>query len=194
MKPTVILLDNYDSFTYNLVDQCKSLGFEVIVYRNSVPLDIIQSFIDKTPQAILLLSPGPGHPQDAGCLLPLIRQNKGRIPMLGICLGHQALVQAYGGEIGSANRIVHGKASLMQHRAHAIFVGLPNPLKVARYHSLAATQVPTGFDTIAETDGTVMAVVEPNDKICGLQFHPESLLTTQGATLLSQTLNWLTQK
>ncbi len=187
----VIFLDNYDSFTYNLVEQCRALGYSVTVYRNTVPLSIIQQKIDNTENPILLLSPGPGHPKDAGCLLPLIQANQGKVPMLGICLGHQALIHANGGEIGQANRIVHGKASSMHHTHHAIFSNQPNPMSVARYHSLTAIDVPLGFDTIAETEGTVMAVTHSSNRLCGLQFHPESLLTTQGATLLAQTLIWL---
>ncbi len=189
----IIFLDNYDSFTYNLVEQCRALGYPVTVYRNTVSQSTIQKKIDATERPILLLSPGPGHPKEAGCLLSLIHANQGKVPILGICLGHQALIHANGGKVGSANRIVHGKASSMHRTEHPIFSGLPNPMNVARYHSLTAIDVPNGFDTIAETEGTVMAVIKAVDRLCGLQFHPESLLTTQGAKLLAQTLIWLTK-
>jgi anthranilate synthase component 2 len=189
----VIFLDNYDSFTYNLVEQCRTLGYPVTIYRNTVPQAIIQQKIDDTEKPILLLSPGPGHPTEAGCLLSLIQANQGKLPILGICLGHQALIHANGGKIGGANRIVHGKASSMHHTQHAIFSEFPNPMNVARYHSLTAIDVPNDFEIIAESEGTIMAVTHQIDRLCGLQFHPESLLTTQGAKLLAQTLIWLTQ-
>ncbi|WP_305417417.1 glutamine amidotransferase-related protein, partial [Photobacterium leiognathi] len=124
----------------------------------------------------------------------LILRVKGKVPMIGICLGHQAIVEAYGGKVSGAGEIVHGKAAMMNHNQHKVFGHLPNPLSIARYHSLVATEVPASLATIADVDGLVMAVLNEEDKVCGFQFHPESILTTQGAELLTHTLNWVTSQ
>lgn len=189
--PHIVLLDNFDSFTYNLVDQFRSLGFPVTVYRNNLSALAIEQALFQHDNPVLVLSPGPGTPADAGCMPALIQQVKGRIPMLGICLGHQAIVEAYGGKVAGAGDIVHGKAAMMTHNHHAVFGALTRPLAVARYHSLVATEVPAALTTIADVDGLVMAVINERDKVCGFQFHPESILTTQGAELLTHTLTWV---
>lgn len=188
------LLDNFDSFTYNLVDQFRSLGFEVVIYRNDVDPDYLaQKLLSETTKAALVLSPGPGAPSDAGCMMALIAKLAGKVPMLGICLGHQAMVEYYGGKVARAPFVVHGKASPTVHTGEGVFANLPNPLPVARYHSLVATQVPDCLQIIATTDDMPMAVLHPEHRAIGFQFHPESILTTLGSQLLTQTLSYLTQ-
>ncbi|WOT03951.1 aminodeoxychorismate/anthranilate synthase component II [Shewanella youngdeokensis] len=190
----IYLLDNFDSFTYNLVDQFRSLGYEVVIYRNNVDADFIaQQLLNETQPSTLVLSPGPGAPHEAGSLMALISQVAGKVPMLGICLGHQALVEHYGGKVDRAQHVVHGKASPTLHNDNAIFADLPSPLSVARYHSLVATQVPDCLEVIATTENMPMAIVHRTDNAIGFQFHPESILTTLGSQLLVQSLDYLAQ-
>ncbi|WP_026972318.1 aminodeoxychorismate/anthranilate synthase component II [Aliagarivorans marinus] len=191
----VFLLDNFDSFTYNLVDQFRSLGCEVAIYRNHLSAEEVKAHIDACEEdAVLVLSPGPGNPQQAGCLLDLIKLCRGQVPMIGICLGHQALVEAYGGEVGRAGEVVHGKSSSIEHDGQAMFAGLTNPLPVARYHSLVATQMPAGLEVNAHYQQMPMAVINHQDRVVGFQFHPESILTSEGAKLLERSLAWATNK
>lgn len=188
------LLDNFDSFTYNLVDQFRSLGCEVVIYRNDVSADYVaEKLINETGKTALVLSPGPGAPHEAGCMMELIGKVAGKVPMLGICLGHQAMVEYYGGKVERAPFVVHGKASPTFHNGQGVFANLPSPLPVARYHSLVATKVPDCLDVIATTDDMPMAVLHPQHQAMGFQFHPESILTTLGSQLLTQTLAYLTQ-
>lgn len=185
----IFLLDNFDSFTYNLVDQFRSLGYPVRIYRNSLPSSRIMSEIAACEgDAVLVLSPGPGAPHEAGCLIDLIKLARGQVPILGICLGHQALCEAYGGTVGAAGEIVHGKRSLIEHSGHGAFAGLPSPLPVARYHSLVATYVPEELTVIAHYQGMPMAIEQQDDRVLGFQFHPESIMTSEGARLLTQAL------
>jgi len=190
----IVLLDNFDSFTYNLVDQFRSLGYPVTIYRNSLSADQMEQALAEKNNPVLVLSPGPGAPADAGCMPELIKRVRGKVPMIGICLGHQAIVEAYGGKVEGAGDIVHGKSAMMSHSAHTVFGDLPSPLSIARYHSLVATEVPDSLTTVADVDGLVMAVTNDQDRVCGYQFHPESILTTQGAQLLTNTLNWVMSK
>ena len=188
----IYLLDNFDSFTYNLVDEFKQLGHEVIIYRNNVAADYIVSQIEKEPQPIVVvLSPGPGDPKSAGCLLELVKLCQGRYPLLGICLGHQAIVECLGGEIGLAPETVHGKVSAISHNQHPVFDGFGAKINVARYHSLQASKVPPQLEIIAHCQDIPMAVMSETDKILGFQFHPESILTTQGSLLIKQSLSYL---
>ncbi|MGQ8365609.1 aminodeoxychorismate/anthranilate synthase component II [Glaciecola sp. 1036] len=191
----VILLDNQDSFTYNLVDELRVLGVNLNVYRNTVALNTILDALDtasKNGPCVLLLSPGPGAPENAGCMPELIDKVAGKYPVLGICLGHQAIVNHYGGTVGRAPYVMHGKASLMQHNEHPIFSNFSNPMSIARYHSLAAKDVPSCLQVIADIDGLPMAILHQTDKMLGFQFHPESILTCEGSTLLKQALGYLT--
>lgn len=190
----IYLLDNFDSFTYNLVDQFRSLGYQVIIYRNDVDADFIAAkLLNETVPAALVLSPGPGAPHEAGSLMDLIGKVAGKVPMLGICLGHQALVEHYGGKVERAQQVVHGKASPTIHNGQDIFADLPSPLPVARYHSLVATDVPACLEVIATTEDMPMAIIHRQDKAVGFQFHPESILTTLGSQLLVQSLQYLAQ-
>jgi len=188
----VFLLDNFDSFTYNLVDQFRSMGAQVTIYRNDInPELIIDKMRHSEQPPVLVLSPGPGSPSNAGCLVPLVKQCIDRFPMLGICLGHQAIVEAFGGTIGLSPETVHGKSSPIKHSGVGPFSGLINPMPVARYHSLMAHDLPDALDVVATTDNIVMSVMNAEQTILGFQFHPESILTPDGEQLLAQSLNHL---
>ncbi|ACS85723.1 glutamine amidotransferase of anthranilate synthase [Musicola paradisiaca Ech703] len=186
----ILLLDNIDSFTYNLVDQLRASGHRVVVYRNQLPTDTIIARLQHMENPVLMLSPGPGTPSEAGCMPELLRRLRGQLPIIGICLGHQAIVETYGGHVGQAGEILHGKASSIQHDGQGMFDGLPNPLPVARYHSLVGSDIPAELTINASFNGMVMAVRHDEHRVCGFQFHPESILTTHGARLLDQTLAW----
>ena len=189
----VFLLDNFDSFTYNLVDQFRVMGCEVTIYRNDLDAGfIVEQMRQSALPPVLILSPGPGAPSDAGCMIELIKLVRGRYPILGICLGHQAIVESYGGVIGLAPQTMHGKASPIRHDDQGPFAGMINPMPVARYHSLMATDVPEDLSVIATTDEIPMAVLHAEHKVLGFQFHPESILTLAGETLLKQSLQYLT--
>ena len=199
----VFLLDNFDSFTYNLVDELRTLGLELIVYRNSVSADLILQKMHheaqqtdehgQTKQVMLMLSPGPGNPSRAGSMLELLNLVKGQYPVLGVCLGHQAIVESYGGKIIRADKVMHGKSSLIKHCADKMFADMPQPLPVARYHSLMASNMPDQLTVLANFDNIPMAVAHLKDKILGFQFHPESILTSHGSQLLMQSIEFLTQ-
>ena len=197
----VFLLDNFDSFTYNLVDELRTLGLELIVYRNNVPAEnILQKMRDKaqqdgqSKQVMLMLSPGPGNPSQAGSMLALLEAVKGEFPVLGICLGHQAIVESYGGKIIRADKVMHGKSSLIEHCGDKMFANMPQPLPVARYHSLMASNIPKELSVLANFADIPMAVAHLEDKMLGFQFHPESILTSQGSQLLKQSIEFLTQE
>lgn len=190
----ILLLDNFDSFTYNLVDQLRKQKHHVLIYRNTVNISIILYALSQISNPILMLSPGPGLPQDAGCMLQLIQTVKTNIPIVGICLGHQAISEAYGGAIGYASEIYHGKTSLIYHDGLKMFQGIPQPLLVARYHSLICHTIPSSFVINSYLDNMVMSIRHSSDRVCGFQFHPESILTTWGDQLLIQIINWVSEK
>jgi anthranilate synthase/aminodeoxychorismate synthase-like glutamine amidotransferase len=174
----ILVVDNYDSFTYNLVHLFGELGCEVIVRRND-ELDADEA--ERLAPSHLVVSPGPGRPEAAGASLEIVRRLAPRTRTLGVCLGHQAIVQAFGGEVGFARELVHGKATQVVHDGRGIFVGLPASFEAGRYHSLAATEVPDSLEVSATTqDGEVMAVRHREFPIDGVQFHPESVLTPLG--------------
>jgi anthranilate synthase/aminodeoxychorismate synthase-like glutamine amidotransferase len=178
----VLLVDNYDSFTYNLAHMFEELGAEVVVLRNdAVDADSAEA-LEPTH---LVISPGPGRPAEAGASIEIVRRLGPRVPTLGVCLGHQAIVEAFGGTVGQARRLMHGKASMVEHDGRGLFAGLPSPLEAGRYHSLAATVVPDALEVSARTadDGEVMAVRHREHAIDGIQFHPESVLTPLGPEL-----------
>lgn len=196
MNTTVFLLDNFDSFTYNLVDELRGLGYELVIYRNSVSADKIFAEMQQkalSNQVMLMLSPGPGTPTDAGCMGELIQLTAGTFPILGICLGHQAIVQHFGGKVIRASNVMHGKSSLVNHHHDDIFKQLPNPLPVARYHSLMASDMPETLTVIAEIANIPMAVCHTQQRMLGFQFHPESILTSHGSQLLKQSIDYLTE-
>ena len=177
----VLMIDNYDSFTYNLVHLFEELGAEVVTVRNDAmtPLEAAALRPDR-----LVVSPGPGRPADAGISIDVIRRLGPTTPTLGVCLGHQAIVEAFGGEVGQARALLHGKASTVTHDGHGVFVSLPDEVEVGRYHSLAATTVPDVLHVTSRTaDGEVMGVRHSDLPIEGVQFHPESVLTPLGPTM-----------
>ncbi|CAI0785760.1 glutamine amidotransferase-related protein [Serratia quinivorans] len=190
----ILLLDNVDSFTYNLVDQLRASGHQVVIYRNQISADVIIERLQQLEQPVLMLSPGPGTPSEAGCMPELLQRLRGQLPIIGICLGHQAIVEAYGGHVGQAGEILHGKASAISHDGEGMFAGMVNPLPVARYHSLVGSDIPTELTVNAQFGEMVMAVRNDLHRVCGFQFHPESILTTHGARLLEQTLAWALAK
>jgi len=177
----VLVLDNYDSFTWNLVHLFEERGAEVYVHRNDAIT--VEEAAALRPDR-LVVSPGPGRPEDAGLSLELIRALGPEVPTLGVCLGHQAIVEAFGGSVGQARSLLHGKASLIRHDGRGVFTGLPEEIEVGRYHSLAATTVPDDFVITARTDdGEVMGVRHRSHPVEGVQFHPESVLTPTGGTM-----------
>ncbi len=177
----ILLIDNYDSFTYNLAHLFAELGAEVVVRRND-ELDADEA--ERLAPSHLVVSPGPGRPEDSGNTLAILERLAGRVPTLGVCLGHQALVQLYGGEIGRAQELVHGKASTIRHDGQGVYEGLPPEFEVGRYHSLAAHTVPDELVVTATSpDGEVMGVRHRELPVEGVQFHPESVLTPLGPDL-----------
>jgi anthranilate synthase/aminodeoxychorismate synthase-like glutamine amidotransferase len=186
--PRLLLVDNYDSFTYNLVQAFLVLGAEVAVHRND---EISVEAALALDPSHLCISPGPGTPAEAGVSKDMIRGFAGRIPVLGVCLGHQALVEVYGGTIERAERLMHGKTSNVMHAGKGVFAGLPSPLQAGRYHSLIAKRdaLPGTLEVTGWTeDGEVMGVRHRSLPIEGVQFHPESILTPDGPKLLGNFL------
>lgn len=190
----ILLLDNIDSFTYNLVDQLRKHRHYVIVYRNTVDITIIWNALIRLTDPIIMLSPGPGIPRDAGCMMSLIKKIKGIFPMIGICLGHQAIVEAYGGHIEYAGEVLHGQVSLIRHDGLEMFHNIPQWIPVARYHSLVCSQVPEHFVINSSIDQTIMSIRHIQDRVCGCQFHPESILTPSGDQILQQMICWASFK
>ena len=186
----VTLLDNIDSFTFNLVDEFARRGARVTVFRNDRPAAEILAHAAEPGPRLLVVSPGPGNPAGAGSAVAAIAGGLGRVPVFGVCLGHQALVVALGGLVGLAPAPLHGRATPLRHQGTGIFAGLPSPMPVARYHSLAATTVPDGLDSIAESDGVVMAVSHRTLAAIGVQFHPESVHTPHGGRLIDHVIAW----
>ena len=184
----ILLLDNYDSFTYNLAQYLGELGCQVEVHRNDrISVDQIAQ---RKPERIVI-SPGPCTPQEAGISVELVRKLAGKFPILGVCLGHQAIGAAFGGKIIHAPKIFHGKTSEIQHVGTGIFRGLPNPFTATRYHSLIVERksLPREFSVTAETrDAIIMGIKHKRYKLVGVQFHPESVLTESGKQLLKNFL------
>jgi anthranilate synthase component II len=177
----LLMIDNYDSFTWNLVHLFEERGIDVLVYRNdALTVDEAEALAPDR----LVVSPGPGRPADAGISVELIRRLGPRVPTLGVCLGHQAIIEAFGGEVGQAKALLHGKASLVRHDREGVFAGLPAEIEAGRYHSLAAVSVPDALLVTARTDdGEVMGVRHREHPIEGVQFHPESVLTPDGPAM-----------
>ena len=180
----LVMIDNFDSFTYNLFQYLMQLGAEVRVIRNnSLTLDELEAL---NPRGIVI-SPGPGRPENAGITVPAIRRFSGRIPILGVCLGHQAIALAFGGQVVAARRLMHGKTSTVTADGRELFQGVQSPFQAMRYHSLAVarTTLPASLEVTAESeDGEIMGVRHCSHPTEGLQFHPESIMTTVGKRLL----------
>jgi anthranilate synthase/aminodeoxychorismate synthase-like glutamine amidotransferase len=188
VQPKLLLIDNYDSFTYNLVQAFLVLGAEVEVIRNDA-ITVEQALAGDYTH--LCISPGPGTPHDAGVSIAMIRAFAGRLPIFGVCLGHQAIVEAFGGDVVRAPRLMHGKTSPVNHDGLGLFAGLDQPCEVGRYHSLIAApdKMPAELQVCATTaEGEIMAVRHRTFVIEGVQFHPESVLTPQGPQLMGNFL------
>ena len=180
--PKVLVVDNYDSFVYNLVQYLGELGADPVVERSD--RFTLQDVEMLAPDAVLI-SPGPGRPEDAGLSNDVIRAFAGRIPIFGVCLGHQCIGQVFGGDVVRAPEVMHGKTSLIRHEGRGVFEGLPDPLEATRYHSLVVTNVPDVLEVTARTDdGIVMGLRHRQHDVEGVQFHPESILTVAGHDLL----------
>jgi anthranilate synthase component 2 len=185
----ILVIDNYDSFTYNLVHYLNELGAETLVYRNDTLT--VQEALGLKPQGVLL-SPGPCTPNEAGICLPLLRAAPDDLPILGVCLGHQAIGQAYGGDVVRAKQVMHGKTSEIHHEGQGIFAGLPGPFTATRYHSLAVERstLPAELEVTAWTeDGEIMGFQHRQRPIHGVQFHPESIATQGGHHMLANFLS-----
>lgn len=193
MTPKILMLDNYDSFTFNIVQYLEELGAEVITYRND---DISLTQIESLAPSHIVISPGPCTPNEAGLSMEVIRHFAGRLPILGVCLGHQAIAQVYGGKVARAPQVMHGKTSAIVHGGEGVFAGLDNPLEVTRYHSLVveSDSLPTCLEITARTSDEdvtpqlIMGLRHRELDIEGVQFHPESILTRQGHALLANFL------
>jgi anthranilate synthase/aminodeoxychorismate synthase-like glutamine amidotransferase len=190
MTPRLLLIDNYDSFTYNLVQAFLVLGADVHVYRNdAMTVDEALAFAPSH----LCISPGPGTPYDAGTSMDMIRAFAGQLPVLGVCLGHQSIVEVFGGKVVRAGRLMHGKTSIIQHDGQTLFEGLPQPCEVGRYHSLIAAPetLPPELEVTARTaEGEIMGVRHRTLMVEGVQFHPESILTPDGPALMKNFLGF----
>lgn len=187
MANKLLIIDNYDSFTYNVAQAFGKLGADVEVHRNDkITLDEIRG---KQPDR-LVISPGPGTPDDGGISLDVLIQLSPEIPTLGVCLGHQCIGQAFGGQVIRADKLMHGKTSEIYHQHHPIFTGVPNPFIATRYHSLIVDdEIPHDLDIIAQTaEGEIMALRHKHLPIIGVQFHPESILTEYGARIMQNFL------
>ncbi len=189
MNSRVLMVDNYDSFTYNLVQAFQVLGAEVTVLRND---RVTPDDLGAHGSTHLVVSPGPGHPNEAGASVDMIRAAAGTIPVLGVCLGHQAIAVAYGIAVGRATRLMHGKSSQVYHDHRTLYEGLPNPFDAGRYHSLAVPEPPTGSGLAVSaytSDGEVMGIRHDRHAVEGVQFHPESILTPDGDRLMRNFLD-----
>ncbi|GAB4235510.1 MAG: aminodeoxychorismate/anthranilate synthase component II [Acidobacteriota bacterium] len=188
MNTRVLVIDNYDSFTYNLYQYLGELGAELYVYRND-KLELEE--IPRLEPHCIVVSPGPGIPRNAGITIPLIRRFAGRYPILGVCLGHQAIGEAFGGRVVRSGHVMHGKTSWIHHRGTGLFQGLPNPFEATRYHSLIVERdsLPDCLEVSAWTeDGTIMGLAHRSLPVYGVQFHPESIMTREGKGLLENFL------
>ena len=194
MKPRLLLIDNYDSFTYNLVQAFLVLGADVLVHRNDRITVEEALAIEPTH---LCVSPGPGTPADAGVSMRMIEAFAGRLPVFGVCLGHQAVVEVFGGRVVRAGRLMHGKTSPVMHDGRSLFAGVANPFEAGRYHSLIAERerIPADLEVTAWTaEGEVMGVRHRTLLVEGVQFHPESILTPEGPRLMASFLQMGSEK
>ena len=181
----VLFIDNFDSFVFNLVDEFALRRCNVEVWRNDIGVEHALALVDKMEAPkMVVISPGPGTPDRAGCCVEFVQKAPEWLPILGICLGYQSIVEACGGTISQAGEIVHGKASSVEHTATGLLHGLPSPMTVGRYHSLAASEVPNELAVTANLNGMPMAVEHVRRKVAGMQFHPESILTSAGPRLM----------
>jgi para-aminobenzoate synthetase component 2 len=184
----VLFIDNFDSFTYNLVDDFCKRGCQAKVYRADTPIEELKQLVEEFSPELLVISPGPGTPDTAGISLAAVDYFKDKLPILGVCLGHQVIGQYFGGKIGHAPEPVHGKPSRVTHNEKGIFEGVENPLQAGRYHSLCVLNMPQCLERTAEFEGIVMGLEHKELPIYGVQFHPESILTPAGGKIIENIL------
>ncbi len=186
----ILLIDNFDSFTYNLVDEFEKRGHDVATYRNDVGMRCIDDVVRGQGVRLIVISPGPGAPRDAGVCIDVIRRFCGKVPLFGVCLGHQAIVEAFGGRVGVADETLHGKTSLVFHDGKVLYEGIECPFACGRYHSLAALELPACLEVTSKTEsGVVMGVRHKKFMVEGVQFHPESILTPAGGRIVQNMIN-----
>jgi len=185
----VLFIDNFDSFTYNLVDDFCKRECEAKVYRADTGLEELKRVAEEFEPDLLVISPGPGTPDTAGISIPAVDYFKDKLPIFGVCLGHQVIVQYFGGKVGHAPEPMHGKPSRVTHNGEGVFAGVENPLQAGRYHSLCALEVPDCLEKTAEFEGVVMGVRHKEFPIFGVQFHPESILTPAGGKIIENILS-----
>ena len=188
-KINVLFIDNFDSFTYNLVDEFGKRDCPTTVYRADTPLDEVIKIAEQLNPDLLVISPGPGNPDSAGVTLSAISHFKDKLPIFGVCLGMQSIVQHFGGRIGHASSVMHGKASKLTHNGTGVFAGLENPLHAGRYHSLCAVEMPDCLEATAAYEGIIMGVQHQTLPIHAVQFHPESVLTPTGGRIIENMIN-----
>ncbi len=187
-KSKVLFIDNFDSFTYNLVDDFCKRNCDAKVYRADTELTELKKVAEKFDPDLLVISPGPGTPNTAGVTLAAISHFKDKLPIFGVCLGHQAIGQYFGGKVGHAPKPMHGKPSRVTHSEKGIFAGVENPLQAGRYHSLCILQLPDCLEKTADFEGIVMGLQHKSLPIYGVQFHPESILTPAGGKIIENIL------
>ena len=185
----VIMIDNFDSFTYNLVDEFEKRSCKVQVYRNNIGMENFKKTAQKIKPKLIIISPGPSSPKEAGISIPAIKEYSGKIPIFGVCLGHQSIIEAFDGIVDRAPEVLHGKPSKIRHDNKTIFKGLENPLQAGRYHSLAGLKIPEELEVSARSESNVvMAVRHKKHFVEGVQFHPESILTPSGGLIIENLL------
>jgi len=184
----ILFIDNFDSFTYNLVDEFRRLGAQVSVYRNHLSENEVDFVLKKERPDLITLGPGPSSPAEAGICLDLLRTQYRNFPFFGVCLGHQCMVEAFGGRVDLCRQVYHGKPSMIEHDGQGIFQDLPKPLQVGRYHSLAAVHIPEMLKITARYEDIVMAIEHRDFPLFGVQFHPESILTPYGRAIIRNVL------
>ena len=193
MERKVLFIDNFDSFTYNLVDDFCKRNCIAKVYRGDTPLDKLKKIADEFLPDLLVISPGPGTPDTAGVTLSAIDYFKDKLPIFGVCLGHQAIAQYFGGKVGHAPIPMHGKPSKVTHNEKGLFQGVENPLQAGRYHSLCVLDLPDCLEKTAEFEGIIMGTEHKDLPIYGVQFHPESILTPAGGKIIENILSIATE-
>lgn len=184
----VLFIDNFDSFTYNLVDDFAKRNCRTVVYRADTDIEELKKISAEFGPDLLVISPGPGTPDTAGVSLSAVRYFQDKVPILGVCLGHQVIVQYFGGKIGHAPVPMHGKPSSITHNEKGIFAGVENPLQAGRYHSLCVTELPESLEKTADFQGIVMGVQHKRFPVYGVQFHPESILSPAGGKIIENIL------
>ena len=189
MKRKVLFIDNFDSFTYNLVDDFCKRQCQAKVYRADTELDELKRVAEEFEPDLLVISPGPGTPDTAGVSIGAVDYFKDKLPIFGVCLGHQVIVQYFGGKVGHAPEPMHGKPSRVTHNGEGVFAGVENPLQAGRYHSLCALELPDCLEKTAEFEGVVMGARHKELPIFGVQFHPESILTPAGGKIIENVLS-----